>query len=40
VTLLPWGPARAAFVLAGLAVEIGGLAMLFRAHRTAPGARR
>ena len=34
LVLLSAGPARNLFVLAGLAVQIGGLALAFRAHYT------
>jgi hypothetical protein len=40
VALLPPGAGQAAFVLAGLGVEVIGLGFLFRAHRIPPEEQR
>jgi len=37
VALLAPGPLRSGFALAGVGVEIAGLALLFRSHLTVPG---
>lgn len=39
VVLLPAGAALGAFVLAGVAVEVLGLVLVFRTHRPAPRRR-
>ena len=39
VVLLPGGTAQGAFVLAGIAVEVLGLVLVFRTHRPARGRR-